>query len=59
MPVSWEGSAEQVYEVAIEVKAKDREKLLTDMSWLFPRKVWPSAKPTPRPLKADGLKVIL
>ncbi len=31
MPVSWEGSAEQVYEVAIEVKAKDREKLLADM----------------------------
>ena len=31
MPVSWEGSAEQIYEVAIEVKAKDREKLLADM----------------------------
>jgi GTP pyrophosphokinase len=31
MPVSWEGSADQIYEVAIEVKAKDRERLLTDM----------------------------
>ncbi|HVZ80488.1 MAG TPA: bifunctional (p)ppGpp synthetase/guanosine-3',5'-bis(diphosphate) 3'-pyrophosphohydrolase [bacterium] len=31
MPVSWEGNDGQVYEVAIEVKAKDREKLLTDM----------------------------
>ncbi len=30
-PVSWEGSAEQVYEVAIEVKAKDRDRLLADM----------------------------
>lgn len=31
IPVSWEGSAEQVFEVAIEVKAKDREKLLSDL----------------------------
>jgi GTP pyrophosphokinase len=31
IPVSWEGNAGQVYEVAIEVKAKDREKLLADM----------------------------
>ncbi len=31
IPVSWEGNAGQVYEVAIEVKAKDREKLLSDM----------------------------
>jgi GTP pyrophosphokinase len=31
MPVSWEGSVEQIYEVAIEVKAHDREKLLADM----------------------------
>jgi GTP pyrophosphokinase len=31
MPVSWEGTEDQVYEVAIEVKAKDREKLLADM----------------------------
>ena len=29
--VSWEGNVGQVYEVAIEVKAKDREKLLADM----------------------------
>jgi len=29
--VSWEGNAGQVYEVAVEVKAKDREKLLADM----------------------------
>ncbi len=31
IPVSWEGNAGQIYEVAIEVKAKDREKLLADM----------------------------
>jgi GTP pyrophosphokinase len=31
MPVSWEGNDGQVYEVALEVKAKDRDKLLTDM----------------------------
>ncbi len=31
IPVSWEGNAGQVYEVAIEVKGKDREKLLADM----------------------------
>jgi GTP diphosphokinase / guanosine-3',5'-bis(diphosphate) 3'-diphosphatase len=31
VPVSWEGNAGQVYEVAIEVKAKDRGKLLADM----------------------------
>ena len=31
IPVSWEGNAGQVYEVAVEVKAKDREKLLSDM----------------------------
>ncbi len=31
IPVSWEGNAGQVYEVAVEVKAKDRGKLLTDM----------------------------
>jgi GTP diphosphokinase / guanosine-3',5'-bis(diphosphate) 3'-diphosphatase len=31
IPVSWEGNAGQLYEVAIEVKAKDREKLLSDM----------------------------
>jgi guanosine-3',5'-bis(diphosphate) 3'-pyrophosphohydrolase len=31
IPVSWEGNAGQVYEVAIEVKAKDREKLLAEM----------------------------
>lgn len=29
--VSWEGNVGQLYEVAIEVKAKDREKLLADM----------------------------
>ncbi|HUO56974.1 MAG TPA: bifunctional (p)ppGpp synthetase/guanosine-3',5'-bis(diphosphate) 3'-pyrophosphohydrolase, partial [bacterium] len=31
MPVSWEGNAGQTYQVAVEVKAKDREKLLADM----------------------------
>jgi GTP pyrophosphokinase len=31
IPVSWEGNEGQVYEVAIEVKGKDREKLLSDM----------------------------
>ena len=31
IPVSWEGNVGQVYEVAVEVKAKDREKLLADM----------------------------
>lgn len=31
IPVSWEGDAGQIYEVAIEVKSKDREKLLADM----------------------------
>ncbi len=31
IPVSWEGNAGQIYEVAIEVKAKDREKLLAEM----------------------------
>ena len=31
IPVSWEGNSGQMYEVAIEVKAKDREKLLADM----------------------------
>jgi GTP pyrophosphokinase len=31
MPVSWEGNPGQLYQVAIEVKAKDREKLLADM----------------------------
>ena len=31
IPVSWEDNAGQVYEVAVEVKAKDRAKLLTDM----------------------------
>ncbi len=30
-PVSWDGQAGQVYEVAVEVKAKDRGKLLADM----------------------------
>jgi GTP pyrophosphokinase len=30
-PVSWEGQAGQVYQVAVEVKAKDRGKLLADM----------------------------
>jgi guanosine-3',5'-bis(diphosphate) 3'-pyrophosphohydrolase len=31
IPVSWDGQEGQVYEVAIEVKAKNREKLLADM----------------------------
>jgi len=31
IPVAWDGNAGQVYEVALEVKAKDREKLLADM----------------------------
>ncbi len=31
IPVSWEGDSGQIYEVAIEVKAKDRPKLLADM----------------------------
>ncbi len=31
IPVSWEGNGGQVYEVAVEVKAKDRGKLLADM----------------------------
>jgi GTP pyrophosphokinase len=31
IPVNWEGDANQVYEVALEVKAKNREKLLADM----------------------------
>lgn len=31
IPVSWDGNEGQLYEVAIEVKAKDREKLLADM----------------------------
>jgi len=31
IPVSWEGNVGQVYDVAVEVKAKDRERLLTDM----------------------------
>jgi GTP pyrophosphokinase len=31
IPVTWEGDASQVYEVALEVKAKNREKLLADM----------------------------
>jgi GTP diphosphokinase / guanosine-3',5'-bis(diphosphate) 3'-diphosphatase len=31
MPVSWEGQEGQTYEVALEVKAKDRSKLLADM----------------------------
>ncbi len=31
IPVTWEGNANQVYEVALEVKAKNREKLLAEM----------------------------
>ncbi len=31
IPVNWEGDANQVYEVALEVKAKNREKLLADI----------------------------
>jgi GTP pyrophosphokinase len=31
MPVSWEGEGGQTYEVALEVKAKDRSQLLSDM----------------------------
>ncbi len=31
IPVSWEGDANQVYEVALEVRGKNREKLLADM----------------------------
>jgi len=31
IPVTWEGDANQVYEVALEVKAKNREKLLADI----------------------------
>ena len=31
IPVSWEGDTGQVYEVAIEVMARDREKLLADL----------------------------
>jgi GTP pyrophosphokinase len=31
IPVKWEGNAGQIFEVALEVKAKDRDKLLADM----------------------------
>ncbi len=31
IPVQWEGDASQVYEVALEVRGKNREKLLADM----------------------------